>query len=517
VQVGVKFELEIGLSETPAADVVTTGPIVVRAPAGETKVNVEVQVIADGFAAPQGWRHMLALSVAEPTKSRIKVDLVPLPQTDPVRLSELSVHFIIGGVNRGAASRNVVVETIAGTAPPPDNRGTSWLDDEAGQSRPIITLDSTPFIPDIELDIVKADGSVVRGNYRCAIRNAHHVPVPQEPPTIDLGDDAKTFAKTLIDEVSLNSRDSLVANLLDGVAARIAGKLPQEFWDVLQGVAAQVKDRPVTLQLNSSEPFVPWELAAVDPLIDPSRPEFLGAQVVMGRWILGDRSITLPPRPARSIRTMAVMAGMYKATTGLRALPEAILEAQTLIDSYAAMPAIPLDCTPADFQKLLDAAINFKFTQIGGVECVHFAGHGEVDPSRPGDAAIYLSDGRQISSTFFRKCNLGKVYAPFIFFNACMIGTAGQLLGEYGGFPGDCLAGGFCGLVAPLWAVNDSVARAVAIEFYGKALSAGGGTSIAQIVRDIRSKYDRKSPIASYLAYVYYGNPNFTLDTSHKG
>ena len=49
------------------------------------------------------------------------------------------------------------------------------------------------------------------------------------------------------------------------------------------------------------------------------------------------------------------------------------------------------------------------------------------------------------------------------------------MLGDYGGFPGNCLAGGFCGLIAPLWAVNDDVAKAFAIEFYDEALSGRSG------------------------------------------
>jgi CHAT domain len=375
----------------------------------------------------------------------------------------------------------------------------------------VIGLDTTPFVPDIELDIAKPDGNATRGYYKCVMRNAHGVPVPDEATTIDLGEDAGTFAKSLIDQVRQYSGGALVAIMLEGSAGQIAGKLPNEFWDVLRNVAPKVANRPITLQLNSAEPFVPWELAWVEPAIDSARPSFLGAQVVMGRWILGDNDIVSPPRHARSIRAMAVMAGMYKSTTGLVALPQAIEEARTLTRSFEAMPAVPLDGTAANLQALLDAEITFNFNAIGGVECVHFAGHGEVDPSRPGDAAIYLNDGHPITPLFFRNSALGKTYAPFLFLNACMVGTAGKMLGDYGGFPGNCLAGGFCGLVAPLWAVNDSVAKAFAIEFYDEALAERTNGSVAEILRELRAKYDRRRPVPSYLAYVYYGHPYLSL------
>jgi hypothetical protein len=509
VAVGVPFDLEIGLSDAPVVGVATTGAIVLHAPAGTTTIPVEVQVIAEGFSAPEGWRRTLDVTVADPTKARVKIPLIAMPQAEAVRLTQLSVHFVVGGVARGAALRNVVVESRPGTAPPPDARGLSWLD--AAEPRPVITLNAIPFVPDVELDIGKPDGNITRGNYRCVMRNAHGVPVPDEALLIDLGEDASTFAKLLIDQIRQYSGNPLVAILLEGVAAQIADKLPVEFWKLLRSVATKVTDRPITLQLNSAEPYVPWELALVEPPIDPARPSFLGAQVAMGRWILGDRNIASPPRHARSIRAMAVMAGMYKSTAGLIPLPQAIEEAKALTQSFAAMPAVPLDCTAANFQTLLEAKINFNFNSIGGVECVHFAGHGEVDPTRPGDAAIYLNDGQPITPLFFRNCTLGKTNGPFLFLNACMVGAAGHMLGDYGGFPGNCLAGGFCGLVAPLWAVNDSVAKSFAIEFYREALSAQASVSLAEILRQLRAKYDRQHPVSSYLAYVYYGNPHLRL------
>jgi CHAT domain-containing protein len=215
---------------------------------------------------------------------------------------------------------------------------------------------------------------------------------------------------------------------------------------------------------------------------------------------------------------MAVMAGMYNAVgSGLTALPQAIEEAKAIVKSYGELPTIPLKCTEADFKELLDATLSYDYQSIGGVQCVHFAGHGDVDPGRPGDAAIYLSDGGPIHPLFFRSSALGKQHAPFIFLNACMVGTGGTMLGDFGGFPGNCLAGGFCGLVAPLWAVNDAVAKSVAIEFYEKMFASPEGQTVAEILQDVRSKYDDKKPVSSYLAYVYYGNPHLKFTRPKAG
>lgn len=506
VAVGDPFTLTVGLADRLAEEVQSTGPIVFRAPAGST-VPVDVQVVAEGFDAPDGWRSTLAVAVDDPTAARVSFRLVAQLQDDPVRLTSLLVHFSVDGVVRGSAARHIIVEQHAGDAPPPDDRGVFWLDAEPPLSA--LAFRSASEGPDMEVDIAKPDGNAAKGNYRCILRNAHGVPGPDEPIAIELGDDAQTFAKAHIDQVRQWSGDDLVDNLLESIGATVAEKLPPAFWSMLRAVADKVDDRPLSLQLNSAEPYVPWELALMDPPLDPARPAYLAAQVSMGRWILGDAKVGAPPRNKVKVKAMAVMAGMYKASSGLRKLPEAIAEAKTLATTYKTLPAVPLDCTTADFKSLLDASINYNFDPVGGVEVVHVAGHGEVDPTRPEDAALYLNDGKPLNPLFFRRSRLGKDYAPFIFLNACMVGAGGELLGDYGGFPGNCLSGGFSGLVGPLWAVDDKAAKSVALAFYKEALN--DGRSVAEVLRDLRANYDPADPAPSFLAYVYYGNPHLKL------
>jgi Ternary complex associated domain 7 len=81
VTVGVRFELEIGLSGEPVAGVATTGEMVLHAPPGTTTIPVEVQVIADGFSAPDGWRRMLDVAVGwrRPPRSKPSIALAPAP------------------------------------------------------------------------------------------------------------------------------------------------------------------------------------------------------------------------------------------------------------------------------------------------------------------------------------------------------------------------------------------------------------------------------------------------------
>jgi hypothetical protein len=372
---------------------------------------------------------------------------------------------------------------------------------------PSLNVSASAAVPDIELNIAKADGNAARGTFLCTMRNAHGLPVPDAAITIDLGSDARTFARQLIDEMPRNDGGELLQFMVEGSGDLIARQLPPEFWQLLRDVHAVVGDsRALTLQLNSADPYVPWELALVDPPLDPTRVNVLAAQVSMGRWILGDAAVSSPPRTSLQVRSFAVMAGMYMAaTSGLKKLPKAEEEITELETEYKSRGAIRYDCTAPALSTLLSASVG------GGAQLVHFAGHGQVDPLRPGDAALFLSNGSAINPMLFRRTPLGRNNAPFMFLNACMVGVGGEMLGDYGGFPGNCLAGNFSGFIAPLWAVNDVIAKWVALEFYRQAL-ATPARPVAEIMRDVRQAYLQHPNASSYLAYVYYGNPFLTLN-----
>jgi hypothetical protein len=66
-----------------------------------------------------------------------------------------------------------------------------------------------------------------------------------------------------------------------------------------------------------------------------------------------------------------------------------------------------------------------------------------------------------------------------------------------------------------LWEVDDKVAHDIALEFWKRALPPGGGKAqpVGEILRDLRSKYSGAAaePESTYLAYVYYGHPQLTL------
>lgn len=509
--VGELITVLISVSKSPDPQSPEANPMRLRGRPGHESIEVDVRVVADGFDAIGGWHRTLVVDALAPERTIARVKLIALEQAEPTRLTSITVYFASRGVTCGATTRRIAVaaEAIRPAEPiatPSDERGIDWTTDKP-RDLPLVIREAVTQ-PDIEINIAKPNGDATNGNYVCTLRNAHELPVPQVPLRISLGTEAKSYAKQIIDDVSQWDGYDLLENLLQGHGADIAARLPAEFWQLLRDVARHVAPagRPVTLQFNSAEPYVPWELAIVDPPLDQLRPPMLAAQVVMGRWILGEGSVLSPPRSKLTVRSVAVMAGMYKeAKHGLSRLPMAEAEVMELEHRYLSVPkATRYACDPGSLKSLLDASFE------GGSQVVHFAGHGRVDPTRPGDAALFLDNGKPLSPAFFRKTKLGALQTPFIFLNACMVGVGGELLGDFGGFPGACLAGDFSALLAPLWAVRDDVAHSIAVSLYEQTLLAPN-RSVAEVLRDLRQPYIDDPRISSYLAYVYYGSPFLTL------
>lgn len=199
VTINQRFDLHVGLSDAPVSGISSSEQLVMHARAGLREIQVEIQIVADGFAAPEGWRKTLLVTVENPTEARVTVPLVPLPQYEAVKLSLLCVHFIVEGITRGSASKQIVVESEPDRARAADARGISWLQGEG--SPPVLSLATNGIRPDIELDIAKPDGNPARGSFRCTIRNSHGVPIPDGAFAIELGADANTFAKKLIEDI----------------------------------------------------------------------------------------------------------------------------------------------------------------------------------------------------------------------------------------------------------------------------------------------------------------------------
>lgn len=528
------FDVTVGLAMAMQTGV-TGGQVVFQPPPGVKKVDIEVSLIADGLDAPEGWSKILPITVDDPSSTHVIFRLIGHDPTgpEPVQLVTLEVRYSYDGSVCGIASRPLVIGSAdAPTFNLPQDYGTQWLTQPETASS--ITVRRDPDVADLTIEIFKPDGNPAKGSYVCRLYSPHSLASEMGPFPIELDDDAQSFAKAIVHQVRMYANSPAVDNLLESHGRLVADKLGLEVINVLREVAAHVAPEPAAVLLVSAEPYVPWELAFIDSPFDLTRPKYLGAQVMLGRWLrdrerqlhtsntndFGSastaRSIDRPPvqPPAQiDVEHMAVMAGMYKAESGLRRLPEAEREATDLLKTY---DAVPLAASLQAVKQLLDARLEHKFVSIGGVETIHFAGHGEYDASNPDAAVLFLSDGMPLYASLFRSAKYGGDRTPLFFLNACMAGIGDQLLGDMGGFPGNCLKGGFGGVLGALWEIDDAMAHEVAIEFWKRALPLSGTKAepVGAILRDLRAKYvpdPAAVPATTYLAYVYYGHPRLTL------
>jgi hypothetical protein len=481
-----EFEVVVGLMERPDPRV-AGGPL--RLPDWISgPYTMTVQVVADGFALRPGesWRLELPVSGRDPYPSRA-LHLTAEAGTLPVRAASIRAMYSVAGQPIGLAVRAVAVvrhATLLGEAPR----------EPAGPAVALAFPDAQT-APDLTVRIERAD-SQASGRLLVQLLTADQtIPLPDAPIAVDIGGDPARDLRRLIATLSKEEGKPTQFVTLRGIGLTIREQLPRAFWDVLREVALRVKGRAPTILFLSAEPYVPWELAVVDPPLDPDAPPFLSAQANVGRWVLGQSRPKLPPPAAHAVSAFAVVSGRYDLP-GWARLVEAEAEAAELARELSASS---VDATTAKVLELLGGRPE--------ADLIHFAVHGNFD-SEGIDDGLILVDGSALGPLAIRGTPLRGT--PFVFLNACQVGRGQQILGDHAGLAEAFLFAGAAGVIAPLWSVDDTVARTIALRFYKGFLA---GESAADILRRERRAF-RDSPATSstYLAYQYFGHPALRLE-----
>ena len=294
--------------------------------------------------------------------------------------------------------------------------------------------------------------------------------------------DPKDFATAIVREFFVHDNQVGVFQLLQGIGKTIAALIPQTVRTALETANAAVAPRPLDVLLLTEEAYVPWELAWIAHPFDKTAPPYLGAQANVGRWVLdGGATPTDPPRQVDAA-TMAVVWGVYHSAS-LPPLAAAEAEAKKIQKLYGATS--------------IDARPDPVFGLLGGVppaDILHFAVHGRYDPLGAGDG-IYLVEGPPIDPFQIRGSDLSS-RAPFVFLNACQVGSGQELLGSYGGIAQAFLQVGASAVVAPLWSIDDEIAQHIALEFYHQALAPTDARSTAMPPGTPPQRRPRRPPVA---------------------
>jgi biopolymer transport protein ExbB/TolQ len=490
------FEVAVGLVKE--RDPRVAGDVELKRPTSSVgPYTLSVQVVADGFVLESGetWRNDLRVTAEQPYP-QFTIHLIPEAQDDKQIWSRtIQAIYSIDGQTIGVAIRSIAVARSPDVAeqpkPHPEDPGTT------------IAIPSNVVGPDLEVRILfgKDPGRLLFS----LMTPFKSVPLPDQPLVVTIstgGDGPEKFARALVDSVNAREGKAGLYNHLLGRGRELADKLPTEFWDALRRVACEAGNRVLTVLILSQEPYIPWELAVMEPPLDPEVPPFLGAQVTVGRWVLKRNRPKLPPPNEQSVKDIAVISGIYDTTPGWRRLVEAEKEADEMKARWGA------------------AAVNALTGEV--LECIagepsadvlHFAIHGIYDPNSTQDG-LMMVDGEALDPTTIKGTDLKS--QAFVFLNACQVGAGSAVLGDYSGIASAFLDAGASGVIAPLWSIKDTIAKEIALRFYDEVFA---GLPPAEFLRRERRTFKRPGgdTSATPLAYQFFGHPAMKLKHLSNG
>jgi hypothetical protein len=338
-----------------------------------------------------------------------------------------------------------------------------------------------------------------------------------------IGNSAKEFARALVNQVSRREGDPARETYMKGLGKQIGEAIPDEFWDALREVNRHSFSRPKVLILTE-EPYVPWELALMpEPRLDSGVPGFLAAQAVVGRWLIGsgDMKWTAADVIRNGSQPSGTTAGSAK---GGRAKYKKSIPLMTRVENpvfitgtYSQMTR--LEHAEKEAQELHKTfggqIVNASFKEVMNClehhcgDLLHFACHGKYDPLGYEDG-LAMIDNLILTPNHVAGLELP---SPFVFLNACQIGTGSEVLGTHGGMVRAFFAAGAAAVVAPLWSVRDTISSEIADRFYREVVA---GESPAEILRRVRCEFhkdeqDGSEPSPTLLAYLFFGHPNYKL------
>lgn len=265
-----------------------------------------------------------------------------------------------------------------------------------------------------------------------------------------------------------------------------------------------------TLLVVSDEPWIPWEIVRPYDDEDPQDPVddlFLCEQFRLTRWL------ARADFPSDTITVERLACFEAGETDDATPLPFAVEELQWIQALASRHPGIDDRSLP----RATFAAVKARLKE-GGLDLLHFVGHGRFDPVDPDESGFHLVDGRPLRPLDLHReiRRQIKLRRPLVFLNACQAGRPRYSLTGLGGwaprFVEDCGCGAF---VAPLWTVNDRLAHVFATTFYEALEKCQTFGEAARLARLRVQELDPASP--TRLAFTVYAHPNARLILGRPG
>lgn len=277
------------------------------------------------------------------------------------------------------------------------------------------------------------------------------------------------------------------ANTLRRLAQQGSWLFESLFPAELRTLMWSLQTRIRTVQIQSDEPWIPWEMCRLQTeeggrIVEG--PYFCEA-FELTRWMPGISKVT-----ELGLSNVAVVAPEDSG------LPLAKAEKEYLFS--LASHKRKVEIVAADYLDVLEALAQ------GVYDGIHFTGHGifrDPDPNRSGILLEHREELRPTDITG-RTRNLGAAH-PLVFLNACQSGRSELSLSDIGGWAAQFLRAGAGAFLGSYWSIYDQGAYEFAQSFYGALLS---GKTIALSARGAR-KVVKAAGDPTFLAYTVFAEP----------
>lgn len=313
------------------------------------------------------------------------------------------------------------------------------------------------------------------------------------PHQIDI-DPVEYFTAAFDDiEANVGNSNFSATNRIHDLGAKLFEKaFPQDLQQLLWGL----KERLATIVVQTTDPWVPWELCLLsgtdaDGVIQEDG--YFCEKFQLTRWI--------PQVPLHGTLTASSIGFIAPRDS---ALPSQKAEVAML--EGLSTDARHVERIPATTDKVLEALTAARY------DVIHFSGHGT--PNRPTTASpsrLQLSGDNDISpdSITGKVRNLGR-RQPLVFLNACRLGRQSMDLHGLGGWASAMLDSGAAGFVGTHWNVTDDLAAEFAKTFYGELLA---GATVGAAAQHARTAI-RRTDDPTWLAYAVYALPSAVVTAS---
>jgi hypothetical protein len=506
VIVGQEFSVTIGLAGAAGPGVAFAGPIVVKERFPIEDLEVELVVDPDSLEVIDGGRvfglRVTALDDFPVCEVRMRARYVPGLEQD----RRISTLYRRRGRVVGFALR--LVRVVENAAAHDRSSGPAPIKESVLDLSPLV--DDGP--PDLLLCLFRGDksDSYVWGVYP----RSGAVPDLRRGGVLAGARDFATYTQRAIrskDFKGLTAYDQLV-----GYGTFIDEAMPQVVTDSIRAAVAASPDRAPSIMLLTQEPFIPWELAVPNPRLSTAyggEAPFLGAHVAISRWPLSEnRKPELTRIPALAVSRQAAMSADYTGVKAWAPLKHARAEVRELVKTLG---MTEVSATRSELRACLTGETAY--------DVIHVALHGQRDPQGLEDGLVLVEPDAAGNPTpsFFNATQVigleNRASRPFVFLNACQVGSGDAILGTYAGFATSLLRTRASAVVAPLWNVDDEVAARVTRDFYAEAYAADP-VPVAEILRKVRAEFteagvrnDSETCTPTLIAYQCFGHPQFTL------